>query len=88
MSKVDKETKKEFKKTDLGKKIFTYYMIALIFFIIVVIIDFALYHCIDVDDDVVINFRWFVVIIGVLAGYFEGHYVGALKQFALNKNKK
>ena len=88
MNKIDKETKIAFKKTDLGKKSFIYYMIFLIIFIILVITDSVLYHCIDVDDTVVINFRWIVVIVGVLTGYFEGQYAGALKQFSLGKKNK
>ena len=89
MNKVDKETKIAFKKTDYGKKSFIYYIIFLIIFFILIITDYVLYHCIDVDDDVVINFRWLVVIVGVITGYFEGQYAGACKQFSLdNKNKK
>lgn len=88
MNKVDKETKIAFKKTELGKKSFLYYIICLVIFFAAIIVDEVLYHCIDVDDSVVINFRWFVVIIGVLAGYFEGQYFGALKQYALTKKNK
>lgn len=89
MKKYDKETKQAFKATELGKKLFIYYIICLVIFIVAIIADSIMYHCIDVDDSVIINFRWFVVILGVLAGYFEGQYLGALKQFALNnKNKK
>jgi hypothetical protein len=85
MNKIDKGTKKAFKGTDYGKKTFICYLIFCIIFIIAVIVDFVLYNCIDVDEDVVINFRWLVVILGVLAGYFEGQYNGALKQYSLSK---
>ena len=86
--KFDKETKSAFKATELGKKLFIYYIICLVIFFAAIIADEILYHCIDVDDSVVINFRWFVVIVGVLAGFFEGQYFGALKQYALTKKNK
>jgi hypothetical protein len=85
-SEEKKSLKKEFRQTQNGKKSFITYLIFAIIFLVTLVLYYVLMNV--VDEDMYDTVRWTATIVFVSTAYFEGEYVGAMKQYIIEHTKK
>ena len=85
-SEEKKSLKKEFRQTKNGKKSFIIYLVFAIILLITVVSYYILMNI--VDEDMYDTVRWTATIILASTAYFEGEYVGAMKQYIIEHKKK